>query len=93
MSHAAYVARQGQLSVRELAIQVVQHFIDGRRILAIGGLVYAQGEGYDNMPVLMNTSKAVQVRDCLNKMGIAMVRVDAGGSPEWHFHVFNTSPA
>lgn len=76
------------LEIKTKALEMVTAFIDSYRIEAIGGTVFKFKPGAeDSGGYLMSTSMAVDCRDYLNTVGIAMERVDSGGSPEWHFRV------
>lgn len=66
--------------------ELVQKFIDGYRIKAIGGIIYGFKQGAkDHGNPIVAASDGPRCRDILNEIGISMRRVDAGGSPEWEF--------
>lgn len=67
--------------IQQLATDMVQHWVDGCKICAIGGIVYR----FPNGESLMNTTDAYACKSWLYQNGIMMRRVDAGGAPEWTF--------
>lgn len=82
------------MSIEDKALEMVLHWFNGKRIIAVGPVIYAHnenGEEGERMISLMNNIEAEKCRSFLSNKGIAMTRIDSGGSPEWEFNVTESS--
>ena len=71
------------MRIKLLAISMVAHWLEGKKIRAIGDNVHIFPGGES----IMNTTDAYECCSWLYEHGIIMKRLDSGGAPQWGFEI------